>query len=127
MIRKIEKTYTTTYVYKLSDDTTCASAVEWICGVVNSECISTKKIVLQDKQRGSDEGNLSVEIFPPFVAAEILEQIVRRDIDCIVLSGLLHQIPVGFNLNLRSFEVGVAMDNPPALEVELIETVLQLN
>ena len=126
MIRKIVKTYSTTYVYQLSGGASVASAIQWICSLVNPQTIVTDRIVLRDTQRRNDEGNTTVEVFLPLNVEDILEQVRRLDTDSITLSGSLQQIPLAIHLSLQTFQVGIAMDNASLMDADLLEAALHL-
>lgn len=126
MIRKITKTYATTYVYPIPGDGSVEFAVSWICDLVNSQTVHAKMIVLRDTQRRSDEGNSTVEVFPPLDSKSIQQQVRMLDTDAITLSGKLQQTPLSIHMDLKALEVGIAMDNAALLEAAQLEAVLQL-
>ncbi len=126
MIRKVEKSQTSAYIYWLPAEHTCSAAVEWICEILNTGTVQTDVLVLRDEQRSIFDGSLTTEITAPFEANSIAEKALELDSDRIFLMGELLEKPIAISIDLHTFEVCVSTRKRNPLAVEIIEEMLHL-
>jgi hypothetical protein len=116
---------TVTY-YSLAFDVNETTAAEWIIKVIYLDSFVSKYIYLWDMQNRNDEGNTSLQMNPKSSLESITEELKKRYIDTIYVSGKFEMKAVVIGIDLRRKIAYITLDNKDIAVLPIIEEKLQL-
>lgn len=126
ILRKRSTENNEVYTFEFKGDHSFKEIVRWIYDLLNSSIVVTDAITLWDMTRNSDEGNESIDFSYPVEEKLILKEMLERDVDRLIISGELKRKPITINLNLKNYEVNLALNKDCLIDEHELEKFLKL-